>query len=50
MMSASFLTFQSAYLEHLVKSVTAFVLLASEVIAENAPPCRTSETGHGYHW
>lgn len=43
------LTFQSAYPEHLVKSVIAFVYPALEETEEIAPGCRTGEIGHECH-
>lgn len=43
------LTFQSAYPEHLVKSVIAFVYLALEETEGIAPGCRTGEIGHECH-
>ena len=42
-------TFQSAYPEHLVKSVIAFVYPALEETEEIAPGCRTGEIGHECH-
>lgn len=43
------LTFQSAYPEHLVKSVKAFVYPALEETEGIAPGCRTGEIGHECH-
>lgn len=43
------LTFQSAYPEHLVKSVIAFVYLALEETEGIAPGCRTGDIGHECH-